>query len=149
MLSIDVPILLALSDISIIAMFAISAAFPVSPPSDCNRLALNPVTDSIYALADKPDVLYASLAYPLTISALPLNNVSIPPSDCWSAAPSFNEEAKVSLRTFPIPIAAIILVTVPAKLFIKPCPALSPAPTTSVSIAFSIIPLIPSADGII
>jgi hypothetical protein len=47
MLSIDVPILLALSAISVIAISAIRAASSVSPPTLYNKLAENPVTVSI------------------------------------------------------------------------------------------------------
>ena len=76
MSSIDVPILFALSDISRIAVSAYFAAFSVSPPRDCSRLAEKPVTVSMYSLADSPAVLYASAAYCCTAPALPLNSVS-------------------------------------------------------------------------
>ena len=56
---ISVPILLALSAISIIALLAISADLFVSPAHALKREALNEVTFSIYSLADKPVVLYA------------------------------------------------------------------------------------------
>ena len=62
MLSIDVPILLALSDISIIAVLAASAAFLVSPPTPCKSAAAKLVLVSIYLLALIPADLYASLA---------------------------------------------------------------------------------------
>ena len=48
MLSIDVPILFALSLISIIALFATSLAFAVSPSNELIKLAEKDVTVSIY-----------------------------------------------------------------------------------------------------
>ena len=60
------PILLALSDISVIAMSAYFAAFSVSPLREEIRLAENPVTVSMYSFAESPAVLYASLAYCMT-----------------------------------------------------------------------------------
>ena len=58
----SVPILFALSDISVIAKFALSAAALVSPPRDCKRDAEKLVTVSIYSFADRPAVLYALFA---------------------------------------------------------------------------------------
>ena len=57
MLVISVPILLALSLISVIAWLAASAAATVSPSSDDIRDALKLVTVSIYSLALIPAVL--------------------------------------------------------------------------------------------
>ena len=53
----EVPILLALSDMSVIARFAFSAAAAVSPPRLCNRDAEKLVTVFIYSFADIPAVL--------------------------------------------------------------------------------------------
>ena len=47
MLSMLVPILLALSLMSVMAMSAYFAAFSVSPPSDCRSDAEKPVTVSM------------------------------------------------------------------------------------------------------
>ena len=58
----DVPILFALSDISVIALSATSADFAVSPFKLCNNDAENEVTVSIYSFAESPAVLYALLA---------------------------------------------------------------------------------------
>ena len=57
MLCISVPILLALSDISVMAWSAFSAAAFVSPPKDCSRDAEKLVTVSMYSLALSPAVL--------------------------------------------------------------------------------------------
>ena len=76
------PILFALSDISVIAMFAYSAAFSVSPPREEIRLAEKPVTVSMYSLAESPAVLYASVAYSMTFPELSLKSVSTPPTNC-------------------------------------------------------------------
>lgn len=64
---ISVPILLALSDISVIAISAYFAAFSVSPPRDWIRLAEKPVTVSMYSLAEMPAVLYALGSIPLDL----------------------------------------------------------------------------------
>ena len=57
MLPMSVPILLALSLISVIALLAASAAATVSPSSDDIRDALKLVTVSMYSLALMPAVL--------------------------------------------------------------------------------------------
>ena len=75
-----------LSDISVIAVLAYSAAFSVSPPRDCNSDAEKLVTVSIYSFADKPAVLYASAAYFFTVSADVLKRVSTPPVNCSKSA---------------------------------------------------------------
>ena len=85
MFSMLVPILFALSDISIIAMSAYSAAFAVSPPSDCKRLALKLVTCCMYSFADIPAVVYALFALSITVCADSLKSVSTPPIDCCNA----------------------------------------------------------------
>ena len=82
MLAMSVPILLALSDMSVIAMSALSAAASVSLPRDCSSAAENDVTVSMYALADSPAVLYALAAYCCTLSDADLNSVSTPPTSC-------------------------------------------------------------------
>ena len=56
------PILLALSDISTIAVFAICAAFTVSPPSEFVSDAAKLVAVSMYSFAESPASLYAVLA---------------------------------------------------------------------------------------
>ena len=53
---ISVPILLALSDMSVIAMFAYSTAAAVSPPRLCKREAANDVDISMYWFALMPAV---------------------------------------------------------------------------------------------
>ena len=77
-----VPILLALSAMSVMARSAYSAAASVSPARPCSRVAEKPVTVSIYWFADIPAVLYALSAYSITVSALVLNSVSTPPVSC-------------------------------------------------------------------
>ena len=57
-----VPILLALSDMSVIAMFAYSTAASVSPPRLWSSDALNDVACSMYWFALMPAVLYAPAA---------------------------------------------------------------------------------------
>ena len=52
-----VPILLALSLMSVIAISAYFAADSVSPPRDCNKDAEKLVTVLMYSLADSPAVL--------------------------------------------------------------------------------------------
>ena len=79
---ISVPILLALSDISVIAISAYFAAFSVSPPRDWIRLAEKPVTVSMYSLAESPAVLYALAAYRWISCEESLNKVSTPPTSC-------------------------------------------------------------------
>ena len=82
MLPMSDPILLALSDISVIAISAYLAAFSVSPPRDWINDAENDVTVSIYSLAESPAVLYAFAAYSCTFADEPLNSVSTPPTSC-------------------------------------------------------------------
>ena len=53
----SVPILLALSDMSTIAISAIFAASAVSPATLCNSDAEKLVTLCMYSLADNPAVL--------------------------------------------------------------------------------------------
>ena len=75
-----------MSDISVIATFAFSAAAAVSlsmlASSDAEKL----VTVSMYSFADIPAVLYASFAYPITVSDDVLKRVSTPPTSCSCAA---------------------------------------------------------------
>ena len=78
----SVPILFALSDISVSARFAFSAAALVSPSRDCSRDAEKLVTVSMYSFADSPAVLYALFAYSITLSWLSLKSVSTPPTSC-------------------------------------------------------------------
>ena len=56
MRSMSVPILLALSDISVMAMSEILAASSVLPPRLCSRLAAKLVVSSMYWLALMPAV---------------------------------------------------------------------------------------------
>ena len=53
----SVPILLALSLMSVMARLAFSAAASVSLPMDCSREAEKLVTVSMYLLAESPAVL--------------------------------------------------------------------------------------------
>ena len=53
----DDPILLTLSLMSVMAVFAASAAFAVSPPRPCMSLAEKLVACSMYSFADSPAVL--------------------------------------------------------------------------------------------
>ena len=109
------PILFALSDISVIAVFANSAAFAVSPPKEEIKLAENDVTFSMYSLADTPAVLKASLAYCLTVPAESLKSVSIPPIDCCNFAPSSIADENALLTP---PVSALIpLINAPLTKF--------------------------------
>ena len=56
------PILLTLSDMSTMAMFAYSAALAVSPPTDWTREAAKLVACVMYWFALMPAVRYASSA---------------------------------------------------------------------------------------
>lgn len=82
MLSISLPILLALSLISVIAMFAYSTAAAVSPPKPWRSEAENDVASSMYWLALIPAVAYALLAYAISASDDSWYRVSIPPTSC-------------------------------------------------------------------
>ena len=143
--SISVPILFALSDMSVMDMFAMSAAFAVSPPSPCSNDAANPVAVSMYSFADIPAVLYASDAYCFIVSALSLNRVSMPPMLCSRAAPS----SMLSLIAVPIPAATRAFFSVPTRFPPMLFPADCPADAASPPSASVIFPLMPSADGII
>ena len=136
----SVPILFALSDISVIAWFDSLAAFLVFPPKELIIAAENDVTFSMYSFPDIPAVLYASAAYFFTRPADPLNSVSTPPSDCSSFAPS----NIAVFNTFPIPAAII------AAFILLPNPFPSDVPALSISppIDFLSIPPMPFADGI-
>ena len=82
------PILFALSDMSVSARFAFSAAALVSPSKDCSRDAEKLVTVSIYSFADSPAVLYALFAYSIPSSWLSLKSVSTPPTSCSYPCPT-------------------------------------------------------------
>ena len=86
MLVMSVPILLALSDISVIAWSAFAAAAAVSPPSDCSRDAEKLVTVSMYSLALSPAVLNALFAYSCTCAEFSPKSVSTPPTSCSYSA---------------------------------------------------------------
>ena len=58
----SLPNLLTLSDMSVTAMLAISAAFAVSPPRPWSRRAEKLVTVCMYSLAESPAVRNASAA---------------------------------------------------------------------------------------
>ena len=100
-------------------------------------------------MADRPVVLYASLAYFLTVSALFLNSVSTPPIDCCSAAPSLKDALIPSVIICPILAAAMIPASAPTKLPPNKVPALVPALDASGANCLVIDPCIPLADGII
>ncbi len=85
--SMSVPNLLALSDISPMAMSATVAALAVSPLKLPIREAEKLVTCSMYSLADRPAVLKAEAAFALTTLELSLKSVSTPPRLCSSLAP--------------------------------------------------------------
>ena len=99
----SVPILLALSDISIIAISAISAAFCVSPDKLCNNEAEKLVACFIYSFADNPEVMYALFAFAITVSEASLNNVSTPPICCSNSPRALT--LAVTTATRPVVIA--------------------------------------------
>ena len=78
----SVPILLALSDMSRIAISATSAALSVSPFSDFISAAEKLVTVSMYSFADIPEVMKALCAYSWTFIDESLKRVSTPPTSC-------------------------------------------------------------------
>ena len=130
----SVPILLALSAMSTIAVFAISAAAAVSPSIEEISAAENDVTFSMYSFADMPAVLYASDAYPLTTSAFSLNSVSIPPRLCWSFAPSFTLSPINLPMAAPTPTAVAPASRDLPKDLPADVPALSVLPASSLAI---------------
>ena len=136
---------MALSDISCIAISAISAALAVSPAILCKRLAEKLVVSSMYSLALMPAVRYASAAFCLTLSALSLNSVSMPPMLCCSAAPS----VMVADKAFPMAAVAIMPFNAPMSFPPKPFPAAAPALSASPPKACVMLPLMPCADGTI
>ena len=77
-----VPILFALSLMSIIARLPSSAAWAVSPPNEEIRLAEKLVICCMYVFASTPAVRYASAAYFCTVFELFLKRVSMPPTAC-------------------------------------------------------------------
>ena len=143
--AISVPILFALSAMSIMAVFAISAAAFVSPSMDLIKAAENDVTFCMYSLALIPAVLYAFDAYPLTTSALSLNSVSMPPRDCCNLPPSSRE----SLMTFPTAAATPNPARPLSIFFPNAFPALSPAGSISAPRSFEILACEPFIFGMI
>ena len=107
--SMSVPILLALSDMSMMAWFAYSAAASVSPPKDWIREAEKAVACCMYVFADTPAVLYAFAAYSWIVSEASLNNVSTPPTSCSYSA-YWSMDAFVSAAT---PVAAAVRAAAP------------------------------------
>ena len=130
MSSMLVPILLALSDISVMAISATSADFDVSFARELSRLAEKLVVSSIYSFALIPAVLYAFAAFCFTLSALSLNSVSIPPRLCSRFAPSITALDSA----FPIPAAAIT----PLILLASPFPYFSPGSLPDGILSFNI-----------
>ena len=104
----SVPILLALSDMSTMAVLPSSAAFAVSPPSELISDALKLVTCVIYSLALTPAVRYASAAYFCTVPEASLNSVSTPPTAC-------SYVAYASRALLPTPAKAATAVPTPAS----------------------------------
>ena len=106
--SMSVPILLALSDMSTMAISPSSAAFAVSPPSELISEAEKLVTCSIYWLALMPAVRYASAACFCTVLDASLNSVSTPPTACCQLA-------YASRELLPTPAKAATAVPTPAN----------------------------------
>ena len=102
-----VPILFALSDMSVMAISATSAAAFVSPERLCNNDAEKLVTFCIYSLADIPAVLYALFAFAITTSALSLNSVSTPPMFCSRLATESSDAFVVAAKAAVIPAAKL------------------------------------------
>ncbi len=109
MLSMSVPILLALSAMSVMAWSATWAAFSVSPPSPWRRLAEKLVTVSMYALAERPAVLNALSALAKTVcweessrSYSPFASSTLLPTE---RAYSSSEPASVPKRVLTPPLS--------------------------------------------
>ena len=133
---ISVPILLALSDISVIAILVISAAVLVSPPKLFIIAALDSIATCIYSLADIPAVLYASLAYCIIVSESCLKSVSIPPTNCCCSP--YAETACLTIGV----IAALVAATAVLIPLTAVAPTLTAAPPI-VPIALTALPTPP------
>ena len=160
----SVPILLALSAMSTMAMFASCAAALVSLLTLDSRLAAKLVVCSIYSLADRPTVRYAcaallktvcwdcirdayssltastdlptDLAYSSMLRPPAPNSVSMPPMLCCNAPPRFRESEII----LPMPAAAITFFRVPTSFVPSSVPALSPAEDASPPIMRLMLP---------